>query len=501
MSGAGIPSCATCASENVVFLVRHNHPDQSSEYHGASMTTPRSPRNRSNGRRATFNPTPAADPPRPDPAPIFEGDFEIEAELEEEVVAGIDVHASLFVACVLFPGHPRRSKRLQCNSARAVDLDAFVARLVGLAVRRVAIEATGVYWMRLQSKLAENGIDVLLANPQQVKAIAGRKHDAGDAKRLAHALKNGSLKPSFIASDEQRELRALTRGRVGFVRSRTAHKNRAHKILRSAGFPLNDVVDDVFCETLEPVLEALANGRTPDLTERALLAFEKETRRKIREALDGYQLTPASRLVLKLELASLKNADDAIRELDTAIRAWLAQRPLWQRTVQMLDTIPGIGEVGATTIVAECGHDLSRFPSPAHLASWCALCPGRNESAGKQRGKRAPKGNPYVRRTLIESAQTFGAPRSPTSVGYALHARLLRHASRMAWNKAVFALAHRLIELAWLVARTGRPYDEAICAGTLHHEEQRQEHRRASYLLRRGWRVTPPDRLATPTAR
>lgn len=456
------------------------------------MTTRPRPTPPTGGLQATDN------EPQPDPTAIFEGDIEIEADHEgDEVIAGIDVHTSLFVACVLFAGHPRRSKMLKCNTARATDLAAFVQLLVGHNVRRVAIEATGVYWMRLQSLLAEAGIDVLLANPQQVKAIAGRKSDDGDAKRLAHALKNGSLKPSFIASDEQRELRAMTRGRVGFVRSRTAHKNRAHKILRSAGFPLNDVVDDVFCVTLRPLLEALANGIAPDLTERALMPFHKATRRKIREALEGYALAAPNRLVLKLELAALDHIHNAIEQLDQAIRDWLSARPQWKHAVAMLDTIPGIGEVGSTTIVGECGPDPSRFPSPGHLASWCALCPGRNESAGKRRGKKAPKGNPYVRRTLIESAQTFGKPRSPSSTGYALHARLLRHASRMPWNKAVFAVAHKLIELAWIVLRTGRPYDEAICAGTLHHEENRRNQRRAAYLTRHGFTVIPPGR-ATP---
>lgn len=427
---------------------------------------------------------------------VTEGDFEIEDDHEDdEVIAGIDVHASLYVAWVLF-NRPRRGKEVRCDSAMAPAVAAFVSRLVELGVRRVAMEATGVYWQRLHTLLVEAGIGVLLANPQQAKAIAGRKADRIDAKRLAHALKNGSLKPSFVASEEQRDLRAMTRGRVGFVRSRTAHKNRAHKILRSAGFPLNDVVDDIFCETLKPVLEALATGCAPDLTERALVAFHKATRQKIREALEGYSLSPGNRLTLRLELEAFAGCDRAIAELDASINAWLQQRPEWHRQVQLLDTIPGIGMVGSTTIVAECGPDVSRFATPAHLASWCALCPGRNESAGKRRGKRAPKGNPYVRRTLVESAQTFGKPRSQSSTGYALHLRLMRHASRMHWNKAVFALAHRLVELAWLVMSNGVPYDEATCAGTLHHEENRRLQRRAEHLRRHGYLVTAPSATA-----
>ena len=79
-------------------------------------------------------------------------------------------------------------------------------------------------------------------------------------------------------------------------------------------------------------------------------------------------------------LRRLDLVEQALAELDAVIVD--ACEP-WQHQIELLQTIPGVGEKVAQVIIAETGGDMSRFPSAAHLAAWAGLAPGMNESAGK----------------------------------------------------------------------------------------------------------------------
>jgi transposase len=410
----------------------------------------------------------------------------------EEVVAGIDVHASTFVAAVL-AAVGAQPQIVECESAMPARLGDFGPRLAKLGVTRVAVEATGVYWMRLHVLLTERGIETILANPAQVKAVAGRKADAKDATRLAFALQSGSLAASFIASPEQRELRDLTRARTSFVRARSAFKNRIHKVLRANGIPLNDAVSDIFGQATMPCLVALAKGKRPDLSDRALLRLDHDVRREVREALGiPAPLSAGARIVLQLQLAALAQADSALAALDVAIAAWLDQRPAWRDGAKLLDTIPGIAPVAAAALLAEIGADVSRFRSEQALASWAGLCPGQHESAGKKLGSRTPHGNVYVRRALGSAAQTFARRIAPDTNGHAFHQRMASLKCRMPFRKAVVVLAHKMLRLAWTLLTSREPCSEERHHADCRVREERRQWRIARSLTRDGWGVTPP---------
>ncbi len=81
-----------------------------------------------------------------------------------------------------------------------------------------------------------------------------------------------------------------------------------------------------------------------------------------------------------------------------------APDPFVAEAVKLLDTIPGIAERVAETIVAEVGVEMNRFATDRHLASWAGMCPGTNESAGKRKSGKTTKGNRYLRAALVQSA-------------------------------------------------------------------------------------------------
>ena len=123
--------------------------------------------------------------------------------------------------------------------------------------------------------------------------------------------------------------------------------------------------------------------------------------------------------------------------------------------LDLLDTIPGIDRTGATIVIAETGGDMSRFPTEGHLCSWAAVCPGHDESAGKRRSGRTRTGNKYLRGLLIQCA--LAATRKK---GSALQARYHRVKRQRGHKKAVVAVAHQLLTIAYFVMRDGVPYTE-----------------------------------------
>ena len=119
--------------------------------------------------------------------------------------------------------------------------------------------------------------------------------------------------------------------------------------------------------------------------------------------------------------------------------------------IERLDTIPGIDQVTAWTIVAEIGPDVSVFADAGHLASWAALCPGIRESGGKRKSGKTRKGNRYLRRALCQSA--WCVTQAKDSHLSALYRRVR---SRRGEQKAIMAVAHQMLIIIFHIIRDGR---------------------------------------------
>src|SRR5215470_9878865 len=112
----------------------------------------------------------------------------------------------------------------------------------------VVMLTTGVYWKRVRNVLEEEphySLKIVLANPQQVKAITGHKTDPHDARWLAHLLRHGMIRPSFIPPRAIRELRDFTRRRKQMIGSAAQERNRVQKVLEDANVKIGDVLSDV----------------------------------------------------------------------------------------------------------------------------------------------------------------------------------------------------------------------------------------------------------------
>jgi transposase len=325
-------------------------------------------------------------------------------------------------------------------------------------IKRVAMESTGVYWRPVWNLLEEKrGYELLLLNPQHVKALPGHKTDRVDAARIAELLQYGLVRPSFVPPPGMRELRDLLRRRVQVVRDRNRISNRIHRILETANIKVSCVLGKVTSMTFRSILEGLATSRFKRPEALAMLATNKRVRPKqeqLRKALRGCRITDHFQFLLSDMLEDLDRLTVKLQVLEQRISQQMEPH---EELVSRLCEIPGVSLITAWTLIAEIGVDMSRFPTAGHLASWCGLCPGNNESAGKRYSGRTGKGNVYVRRVLVEAAWSAARITRRHTFFTTLFFRISRRAGM---KKAAVAVAHRLLTIVYVMIRDGKRYIE-----------------------------------------
>jgi transposase len=168
-------------------------------------------------------------------------------------------------------------------------------------------------------------------------------------------------------------------------------------------------------------------------------------------------LTPTQRWVLGELLGRYGELEAALARVNEQIGKEVqgSPDPFVTEAVQLLDTIPGVGEQGAETLMAQIGVDMSRFPSAGHLASWAGMCPGNNESAGKRRRGKTRKGSPYRRAVLVQAAWAASQTK-----GTYLAAQFRRLVRRMGKKKALVAVGHSILVVVYHVLSRRASYQE-----------------------------------------
>lgn len=396
--------------------------------------------------------------------------------------AGLDVHKATVVATVRVPGEGGgRRVVTETFGTMTPDLIALREWLQAYGVTHVALESTGVYWKPVYYVL-EDAFELLLINMLELKRVPGRKTDVKDSEWLAQLLECGLLRSSFVPPPAIRELRDLTRYRVQQTRDRSQEVNRLQKVLEDAGVKVTSVLTDVMGVSGRAMVEALVAGTTDP---RVLADLARGQLRKklpaLQRALVG-RFRPVHAFLLKQILAKIDYLDEALEHLTAEIDRRVAP---FASLLTALDTIPGIDRIGAISLLAETGGDMTRFPSAAHLCSWAGMCPGHEESAGKRRSGRTRKANRYLRSTLIQVGNA--AARKQHS---ALQARYRRVKMRHGHKKAVVATGHQILEIAYYVMRDGVTYHELGGDYFQRSDRERTVRRHVKQLEALGYRVT-----------
>ncbi|MFD6757471.1 IS110 family RNA-guided transposase [Micromonospora gifhornensis] len=360
-------------------------------------------------------------------------------------MAGLDIGKASLVCCARVPDETKPGRRLQevrTYPTMTRSLIGLAERLAVLGVTRVVMEATSDYWKPVFYLLEAHGFEVWLVNARDVKHLPGRpKTDKLDAVWLCKVAERQMIRPSFVPPAPIRMLRDLTRYRVDLIAEAGAERNRAEKLLEDAQIKLSVVVSDLFGTSGRAMMAALIAGQRDPHTLAELA--RSSLRRKIpalQEALTGH-FTDHHAFLLGKMIARIEQVEADIREVDARIEAQLA--PFAPAATRLLE-IPGVGPAAAAAIIAEIGVDMTRFPTPAHLAGWAKFAPGVKESAGRRKGTGSTgHGNRYLARVLGQIA--VSAARTSTFLGE----RYRRIARRRGAKRAIVAVGRSVLTIIW----------------------------------------------------
>lgn len=290
----------------------------------------------------------------------------------------------------------------------------------------IAIESTG-NWYWLVDEMEKAGLKPALVNPAKAKLMMGQinKTDKLDAKGLATLTRNGTLPTVWIPPGELRDQRELPRMRMALVSIRTKLKNRIHATFAKYGIVF-DEVSDIF------------GGRGRRLLEEAVKELPPETSYSVLEQLE----------LIDAVKESITQAEERIREVIKE-----------DHTMQLLQTIPGVGPILAIVIALEVG-DVSRFPTAEKLASYAGKVPRVNSSGGKTYyGRVRPDVNRYLKWAYTEAANVIVLQqhRLPDCHVLRLYWRIRKSKGHA---KAVTAMGRHLAEATYHMLKNNEPYRE-----------------------------------------
>ena len=336
----------------------------------------------------------------------------------QPVTVGLDIAKNVFHAY----GVDAQGQKIFSRKLRRAQVEAFFAKLEPCLVGIEAC-ATAHHWARTIEML---GHQVRLMPPAYVKPyVKTQKNDEADAEAICEAVTRPNMRFAEVKTVEQQSVLVLHRTRTMLIKHRTRMANtiRAHL----AEFGITESIGRIGLSRLIDLIVSGEDDRISDVTRRALMCL-----------VDQYGLL-----------------QDQILELDRQVMAWHRSNEASKR----LATIPGIGPLAASALVASVG-DASNFKNGRSFAAFIGLVPKQSSSGGKERlGKISKRGDHYLRWLLvvgglavIRYAQRHGARRP----------WLLKLLQRRTTKIAAVAMANKMARIAWVLMVRGGAYREPV---------------------------------------
>jgi len=406
-------------------------------------------------------------------------------DLSLEVVhpdsAGIDIGNESHYVAVPPTRDSQPVRRFGCTTAELKEMAQWLKQC---AIRTVAMQSTGVYWIAVYDILEAAGFEVYLVNARETKNLPGRKSDVQESQWLMKLHTYGLLRNSFRPSQEIRTMRTYWRQRNDLVQAAGRHIQRMQKALTQMNIQLANVLSDVSGMTGQAIIQAiLAGERDPHKLAEFRDPRVKASKHEIARSLEGNWQEDLL-FVLKQEQDGYEFCQKQMLECDRQVEQYLQQREdrskgtslpeekrkgrlkkkkgnapvfdlrgeLFRMTGADLTQIDSIDIMTATTILSEVGWDMGKWETEDHFVSWLRLCPDNRISGDKIVGKgRLPTKN-RVSIALKMAASTLR--RSNTYLG----AQFRRFRTKLGSPIAIKAMAAKLARLVYRMLRYGMKY-------------------------------------------
>ncbi len=360
-------------------------------------------------------------------------------------------------------------------------------QLENYSVERVIYENTGVISVPITNILKDE-IEVMPVHPADVKRKNQKKTDVSDAWWLANLLRSGTIgkdkgiESSYIPDEKQSNLRILTRLQSRITAQATQHKNRITKVFDRTNIKIMTLFSEnnnKFTKTSLMVYETLAEGKTcvekltelQTLREKATsnekniltrqIRFLSENQDQINVLIENSVdkgLTENNRLELFFELTQLKQLMFFLDILELRINKTIASHKEFKEQMDLILTIPGIGEETGAQIVAEI-PPIDNFKSKKKFASFTGLVPSVQRSANVVHiGKITKRGSKYLRKAFVQAAMVASMS-SKQRLGR--KAKILFNRKGKGKGKIVWtAIARNLAEICFSILRSKQSYKE-----------------------------------------
>lgn len=385
-------------------------------------------------------------------------------------IVGIDIGKNHHEASIVSPEGKQigRSLRFATTHKGADSLMSFIFKNIGNSPCVFGMEATGHYWYPIYSFLKAKGYTIYVINPIQSDSlrkmyIRQTKNDSIDSFLIAEVIRFGQFGTTSMADENILAMRQLCRYRDSVISSRTEIKLRIGTIMEQIFPEYEKQFSSLWVSTSMGILEKYL---TPENIENAPIdelfeiikdkSHNRLTRAKaisIKEAAaDTFGIKIAQdafSFQLKQLIDRMNFLDKQIEALDIEIMKYYEQFDCY------LHTIPGIGIIGAATILAEIG-DISRFKNSSALVAFAGIDPTVRQSGefNSTHNHMSKRGSPYLRHAIFLAATTCSFHNSPLNAYYKKKRDQGKH-----HLTATGAVARKLTTIIYAVLRDSKPYE------------------------------------------
>ena len=368
-----------------------------------------------------------------------------------KVVCGLDVHKDSVFCCILCANGEKIQHKFGVLTEELVTLRDL---MVSEGVEECAMESTSIYWIPIW-RVLEGSVKLHLVNPYFIKQLPGKKSDVNDAEWIATCLSKELIASSFVPDDKIQRLRQYDRRIFDLNASISRNLVKLDQCIQRCNIRISNYISTTDSKGYRSIVKLISQGVTDaevlvkELHGRTINRHGRET---LVKALTGVvsetDIDIIKQLVEEIELQQ-RHKDEAQQKMTALCMEWFPQE------VENLQTIPGVKERSATSIIAEIGTDMTHFQTPKKLVSWVGLRPRNEESAGKIKARGITHGNRFVRKTMIECS--WGAARMKDSffAEFSYRQCIERRKNKM---KVQVAIARKIPVAVWYVLSQGTQY-------------------------------------------
>ena len=366
-------------------------------------------------------------------------------------VCGLDVHKDSVYLCILSEDGELIEKVF---GVLTFQLHQMRDLLLAHHVEKVSMESTSVYWIPIWRILAPH-FHLQLVNPYFIKQLPGHKSDVADAQWIAECTMKNLISSSFVPPEDIQQLRQYDRRIFDLDEEIVRKLSKLDAVMQRCNIRLGNYVSNVDCKSYKDVVRKISEGVTdPEILIEVIHGriIKHHGRETILASLTGV-VSQAEIDVLRQLREELDLAEEHKQEcLERMLEICQEKYP---DELRRLQTIPGVSERTATSLIAEIGTDMSKFETANHLAAWSGLRPRNDESNRKFKSRRITHGNVYLRKNIIQCAWAASRTKDCFFSRFSYHQTQVRKKNKM---KVIVAVARKLLVAAWHVIHDKTDY-------------------------------------------